>query len=97
MLLSISIKDYLGKAEGGVVCLLSIIYDGVSTESIFWYIPDGCVISVDPVLLEKLNISAIEDFSEYNETISYIRTRVVPYHDIYNKIDDVRLELKKEE
>lgn len=97
MTLNISIKDYMGKAEGGVVCLLSIIYDGVSTEAIFWYIPDGYVISVDPILLEKLSINKIEDFPEYEETILYIRTRVVPYYDIYNKIDDVKLELKKEE
>jgi hypothetical protein len=89
--LNISTKDYMGKWENGVVALLSIKKDNIISEAVYWYDSQGnAVITIDEDILQSIGNVTIETWEHYDEMMNHIsKNVVVPYIDIYNKIDDI--------
>jgi hypothetical protein len=83
-----SILEYLGKLETGIMVLLSIVYDNEYYEATYFYTDDKLVLTVSEELEEKLGYKITED-DEYPKLISNIIKQVVPYKEMYNRIDDM--------
>jgi len=85
---NMSILEYLGRLEDGVLVLLSIIYEDVYYEATYFYTSAKIVLTVDDSLTEKLGYNITED-KEYPTLISNIINKVVSYDKIYSKIHEV--------
>ena len=83
-----SILDYLGKFEGGIMVLVSLMCDGVYHEGVFFYTADQMVLNVDELVEQKLGC-AIEDWSGYPDLLKSILKTLVPYKEMITRIDDV--------
>ena len=84
----VSILDYLGKIDTGVLALISIVYQEEYHEATFFYTQEQMVLTISEDLESKLGYPITED-PEYSKLISEIIKRVIPYTEIYNRIDDV--------
>lgn len=84
----LSILDYLGKIDTGVLALISIVYQEEYHEATFFYTQEQMVLTISEDLESKLGYPITED-PEYSKLISEIIKRVIPYTEIYNRIDDV--------
>lgn len=84
----ISILEYLGKLEDGVMTLLSIVYDGIYYEATYFYTSEDLVLTVPEELEEALGHKITEDES-YPDLLRGIIRKVVPYSEIYSRIDDI--------
>ena len=84
----VSILDYLGKIDPGVLALISIVYQEEYHEATFFYTQEQMVLTISEDLESKLGYPITED-PEYSKLISEIIKRVIPYTEIYNRIDDV--------
>lgn len=84
----VSILDYLGKIDPGVLALISIIYQEEYHEATFFYTQEQMVLTISEDLESKLGYPITQD-PEYSKLISEIIKRVIPYSEIYNRIDDV--------
>lgn len=69
--LDITIKDYQGLLMEGVSVLISVIYDGIVYECIYWYNHNTNLIILDDDL--ELLIGPIQELPEYNNIISYLK------------------------
>lgn len=83
-----SILEYLGKLENGIMVLLSIVYDNEYYEATYFYTDEKLVLTVPEELEEKLGHKITED-EEYPKLISSIIKKVVPYKEMYNRMDDI--------
>jgi hypothetical protein len=86
-IIKVDILDYLGKHEGGILTLISIGYEGEYYDATFFYTQEMLVLTPDEKLEEKLGC-LIEDWYGYKSLMIDIVSRVVPYEDIINIIDD---------
>lgn len=84
----VSILDYLGKYEGGVMVLLSIIFESKYYEATYFYTSEHLVFTVPEDLEEALGCK-IHEVPEYKELVKYIIGKVIPYSEIYNRLDDI--------
>ena len=84
----VSILEYLGKLEDGVMVLLSIVYDGIYYEATYFYTSEQIVLTVDEELEKALGYKIIEDES-YADLIKGIIKKVVPFSEIYGRVDDI--------
>jgi hypothetical protein len=82
-----SIIEYLGKFENGILVLVGLIYDGVYYESTFYYDDTNMVLTI-PVELEEI-IGQINEHENYQNVLSSIMKKVVPYSEMYNSIDPI--------
>lgn len=92
----ISILEYLGKIEDGILVLISIVYKGEYYESTYFYTNEHIVLTVPEELENELGHKIIED-EEYPNIIKTIIKKVVPYHEMYKRIDPVDFNRWKEE
>jgi hypothetical protein len=83
-----SVIEYLGRIEPGVLVLISIVYQENHYESTFFYTKDQMVLTTSEELESKLGYSINQD-PEYNQLILDVLKRVIPYTEIYNRIDEV--------
>ena len=86
-----SILDYLGKFEGGIMVKVAIVIDENYFEAIFYYTEERCLITVDEELEEKYFGGIIEQWSEYKNLMKYLINHVVPWKEMFNSIDDVKI------
>ncbi len=84
----VSILEYLGKLENGVLILLSIVYDDAYYEATYFYTSEELVLSVPEELEEVLGHKITED-ELYPDLLRGIIKKVVPYNEIYGRIDDI--------
>jgi hypothetical protein len=84
----VSILDYLGKIEQGVLVLISIVHQEEYYEATFFYTAEQMVLTISEDLESKLGYPISHD-PEYNKLMGEIIKRVIPYEEIYNRIDDV--------
>ena len=84
----VSILEYLGSIENGISALLSIIYDNTYYESTYFYTDEQLILTV-PEELEIILDHKISEDEEYISLIKSIIKKVVPYKEIYNRIDPV--------
>ncbi len=89
------IVDYLGKYENGVIVLLSLFYKDSFSEATLYYSSENLVFTVDPEI-EK-DLGQIELWEGYRDLMESILKRVVPYNEIYNRLDDIDLSKYQEE
>ena len=84
--LDISIKDYIGTMEGGITSLLSIIYNDVSFEGVYWYTDDTQVITISEDL-EVVIDSKIEDYEYIDNIKQYLRESEAKFESIFSKLE----------
>ncbi len=88
MEITASILDYIGKYEGGILVSIGLMYKEEFFDSIFYYTRDSMIINVDNEMIEKLN-SHIEEHPDYHELMRDIISKVEPYDDVIEKIDEI--------
>jgi hypothetical protein len=86
-IMSVDIIDYLGKHEDGILTLISIGYKDVYYEATFFYTKDLLALTPDEKLEQELG-SIIEEWDGYNQLMFNILTKVVPYDEIINIVND---------
>jgi|GEM_PF-4827368 len=84
----ISILEYLGKFGQGVLVLVSIIYNKYYYEATYFYTSDQIVLTVPEELEEIIGHKITED-EEYPSIIKELLKKVVPYKEIFNRLDDI--------
>lgn len=83
---SISILEYLGKVENGVLVLISLFYDEYH-EATFFYTEGDMILTIGEDLESK--IGEITRHPQYPEILREILKKIVPYKDIYDGLDSV--------
>jgi len=87
MRFSVSILDYLGKYQDGVLVLLTIKYNDVYYDATYYYNKEHLLLTINENFEIELG-HLITDDSDYVELIRYIITKVVPYDEIFNRLDE---------
>ncbi len=85
---NISILEYLGKLDIGILVLISIIYDEVYYEGTYFYTSEDLLLTIPEDLEEKLGYKIADDI-DYVDILKSIMKKVVPYDEIYGRLDDV--------
>ncbi len=88
MNIKVSILDYLGKVEGGILVLISLVYLGKYYEGMFYYTDERILINVDDKLEEAIECK-IEKHEEYTDILRSLIKNVVPWGEMMNRIDDL--------
>ena len=83
-----SVLEYLGKLDIGILVLVSIVYDNRYYESTFFYTHNQMLLTAPEDLEETLG-HPIKDDPNYTELISDILKRVIPFHEMYNRLDEI--------
>ena len=83
----VSIIEYLGKVEGGVLVLLSIVYQDQYSEATFFYNKTDILLTISEELEEK--IGDITKHKQYPQILRDILKQIVPYEQMYDSIDPV--------
>jgi hypothetical protein len=84
----VSILEYLGKLDIGVMSLVSIVYNDKYYEATYFYTDERLVLTVQ----EELEIDLghrISDDENYADLIREIISKVVPYGEIYGRLDEI--------
>jgi len=84
---NISILEYLGKLENGILVMISIIYDDVYYEGTFFY-NDSDILLTFPDDLESI-VGDITKHKEYVSILKDLLNRVVPYNEMFDRLDNV--------
>lgn len=83
----VSIIDYLGKFNPGVIVLINISYENHNYESTFYYDKENIVLTIPEELEEK--IGDIKKHPHYGECLKQILSKIVPWKEIYNRLDNL--------
>lgn len=88
MELTFDIIEYMGKLDDGVFVLLNLNVDNTDFfDAVFYYKENIVALTVDEKF-EKMIGSSIEDFSGYNDLMIAIISKVLPYKDAINIVND---------
>jgi hypothetical protein len=82
-----SILEYLGKVEGGVLVLLSCVHQGKYYESTFFYDDKNIILTISDEL-ESI-VGEIKTHPEYFDCLRDILRKVVPFNEMFDRIDPV--------
>lgn len=85
---SVSILDYLGKINKGVLVLLSIVYKGKYYEATFYYNNEDILLTPSDNL-EKALETQIENHPDYIELLKDILKKVAPYNEVLNQLKTI--------
>ena len=87
-MVSISVKDYIGKMKNGVAILLSLNIDDTIYQIIFWF-DKNCkyVLSVEESLLKLLNVNTIYEYEHLNELLEKIFKTLPSVKELFKKFD----------
>ena len=85
---SVSVLDYLGKYETGIIVLISIMYQEKYSEATFFYTDKDIVLTISEELQEMLG-HPIQQDPDYPNLIKEILKRVVPFSEMYGRIDEI--------
>ena len=83
----VSIIEYLGKVEGGILVLMGIVYENEYYESTFFYNETDILLTVSEEL-EQI-VGDIKKHPAYATILKDILSRVVPFAEMYDRIDPV--------
>lgn len=95
----VSVLEYLGRLDIGVMALISIVHDGKYYEATYFYTDERLVLTVQEELEENIGHKISED-DRYVDLVRDIIGKVVPYNEIYGRLDEIdfsRWEAKKGE
>ncbi len=82
-----SVLEYLGKVEGGILVLLSVIYEKKYFEATFYYNDQHIVLTISDEL-ESI-VGDIKTHPEYFDCLKDILKKIVPYNEMFERIDPV--------
>ena len=82
-----SVLEYLGKVEGGVLVLLSVIHEKKYYEATFFYDDKDIILTISDELEEI--VGDIKEHTEYFDCLRDILKRIVPYNEMFERIDNV--------
>jgi len=83
----VSIIEYLGKVDGGVLVLIGIVYQNTYYEATFFYNETDILLTISEDL-EQIT-GDIKQHPEYTNILRDILKRVVPFAEMFDRIDDV--------
>lgn len=83
----VSVIEYLGKVESGILVLIGIVYQTKYYESTFYYNEKDILFTISEEL-ESIT-GDIKVHPEYQNILIDILKKVVPFNEIYERIDDV--------
>jgi hypothetical protein len=83
----VSIIEYLGKVDGGILVLIGIVYQNTYYESTFFYNETDILLTVSEDL-EQIT-GDIKQHPQYPHILKDILKKVVPFTEIFDRIDDV--------
>lgn len=84
----VSILEYLGKLGQGIMVLISVVYEDEYYECTYFYTAEQLVLTAPEELEAAIGHKITED-KEYPEIIKFLIKKVVPYSEMYNRIDDI--------
>ena len=84
----VSILEYLGKLDTGVLVLVSIVYNRNYYEGTYFYTNEQLVLTVQEELENDLDHKISED-ENYTDLLRLIMKKIIPYNEIYNRLDPV--------
>lgn len=79
--------DYLGKYENFIVTLVTIKWGESYSEGILFYNEELNILTVDKTIEEEFG-NIIEYHPQYGKQMLELRTKLVPYNEMVNRIDD---------
>jgi hypothetical protein len=85
--IEVSILEYLGTLEDGVLTIISIMYDDQYFEGTFFYTDKDMVFTISEELEEQ--IGDIKKHPQYFEIIKKLLKICVPHNEMYNSLDPV--------
>jgi hypothetical protein len=83
----VSIIEYLGKVDSGILVLLGITYQSKYYEATFYYNDKDILLTISQELEEITG--DIKEHSEYANILMDILKKVIPFNEMYDRIDDV--------
>lgn len=83
----VSIIDYLGKFETGILVLISITYQKKYYECTFFYTAEEMVLTISDELEEV--VGDIKELPEYKEILLKILKKVIPFNEMWDRLDKV--------
>lgn len=86
MKIKVSILDYLGKVEEGILVLISLVYLDKYYEGMFFYTDERILINVDEKLEEVIECK-IEEYEEYTDILRFLIKGVVPWGEMVTRLD----------
>lgn len=85
---SVSILDYLGKINKGVLVLLSIVYKEKYYEATFFYNNEDMLLTPSDNLEKSLSIK-IEQHPDYIELLKEILKKIAPYGEVISQLKSI--------
>ena len=85
--ISVSILEYLGKVEDGVLVLIGVVHNKVYYEATFFYTEMAMIFTISEEL--EAVIGEIKNHPEYTLILRDLIKMVVPYSQMYDSIDPV--------
>ena len=82
-----SVLEYLGKVDEGILVLLSVTHEKKYYESTFFYDDKSLILTISDELEEV--VGDIKKHPEYFDCLRDILRRVVPFNEMYDRIDPV--------
>lgn len=82
---SVSVLDYLGKINKGVLCLLSIMYRKKYYEATFFYTQEDILLTISEQLESELG-HKIEEDENYILLLKEILKKVSPYDEVIHQL-----------
>ena len=89
---NVSIKEYMGKLEGGILAMLSIVIDNDVYDATFWYTDKDKIVTISEKMKVKIGCD-IEGHQDYPALVTKLSKLVVPYTELYNRIDNVNFDV----
>lgn len=82
-----SILEYLGKFEQGILVLISFTVGSEYYEGTFYYDEENVVLTISEEMEKKYG--EIKKNSQYPSIIRTILKKIVPFNDMYGRLDPV--------
>jgi hypothetical protein len=86
--MKISILEYIGSVEKGILVLLSVIYDSKYYEATFFYTADDILLTISSELETEIGCK-ITEHKDYVDILKDILKKIVPYNEMINRVDPI--------
>jgi len=84
---SVSVLDYMGKINKGVLALISIVYNKKYYESTFYYTDTDILLTPSEEL--EIEIGDITKHPDYINLLREILKKIAPYQEVYKTLKQI--------
>lgn len=91
MKITVSVLDYIGRFEIGVLVSCGIMYESQFYGGILFYTENQMNINVEDALTQKLG-HPIEEDPEYLEILRILISKVEPFEKVFPNLPDIRMQ-----